>query len=394
MENSDVEKNVKPMEDAAPLPTNLRRTVRLALLFSLNVYIVAHIILWYGFDIQPWGKTAMTGVPALVRGNINIAAVMVFLILVSVFFFGRAFCGWGCHLRGIIEFADWTMRKLQMQGYMKLRRRNILINTRYAWLIRGGAFTILLMPVLVYLTNNPFSIAVDLGSPPPWTDMPGDRGQLFASHAPINMALTYTLGEIAFLIALSLVIIATATFVFTYFYGQAAFCRILCPYAFLLALFMNLNPFQRKITRTGDCTGCRKCATNCPQGIDVSREIHHYNGKVRNRECVKCFTCVDVCDAKILKDTWKPAAPQIAPRREYERKPWHNEFHHVQSIEPIDPVLDFISMLLALFSGVLASRFGGFWFFVGFIVGFMLIRLLLRYGIHWVKSRPLVPSSK
>lgn len=84
---------VRPMKEPSQAPLSLTMKLRYFSLLAVNLYIVAHVTLWYAFDIKPWGKTAMTGVPALVRGNINSAAVMVILIIASVFIFGRGFCG-------------------------------------------------------------------------------------------------------------------------------------------------------------------------------------------------------------------------------------------------------------------------------------------------------------
>ena len=385
---------VQPMSESTQKPLSLTRKIRNICLLAVNLYIVAHVVLWYAFDIRPWGKTAMTGVPALIRGNINAAALMVSGIIGSAFIFGRGFCGWACHIRGILEFSDWVMRKMKLEGYMKLRRKNVLLNTRYAWLLRMGAFAILLMPVTAYLVRHPIVLTFDMNSPPPWTDLPGSDGLLFNSHAPFNIALSPSMIDIIFMIMLTLVIVFMATFFFNFFYGQGAFCRILCPYALMLALFINLNPFQRKITRVGQCTGCRKCSASCPQGVDVSREIHHYNGKVKSRECIKCFTCVDTCEHGVLKDTAAAAVSQEKPRSEYDSRPWHNEFKNVQSIEPIGPVWDFVSMVLALACGIVASRLGGFWFFVGAIIGFLAIRLAIRFVGQWIRGTSLVPEEK
>lgn len=373
---------VNPEQDIVMAPPSLTRKVRYTCLLLVNLYIVVHVVLWYFFDVRPWGKTAMTGVPALVHGNINAAAVMVSCFIASVFIFGRAFCGWACHIRGILELSDWVMRKLKLEGYMKLRRKNMLINTRYAWLLRIASFVVLLMPVGFYLSKHGFSLAFDMNSPPPWTDLPGNDGLLFNAQAPFNIALSPLLLDISLMVVMTLAIIFTATFFFSFFFGQGAFCRILCPYAFLFASFTNLNPFQRKITRVSECTGCRKCSSACPQGIDVSREIHHFNGKVQSRECIKCFTCVDTCEHGVLKDSSAPAVPQLKPRAEYVRRPWNNEFRNMQIIEPIGPTLDLASIFLALICGIVASRLGGFWFFVGLIVGFLVIRFTLRFFVQ------------
>ena len=97
-------------------------------LIVVHVYMVLHFTLWYVFDFKIWGKTAMMGVPSAIAGNINTAAVMVCLICLSIVFYGRSFCGWACYMRGVIEFADWSMRKLNLKGYKKVRDKNILIN--------------------------------------------------------------------------------------------------------------------------------------------------------------------------------------------------------------------------------------------------------------------------
>ena len=106
---------------------------------------------------------------------------------------------------------------------------------------------------------------------------------------------------------LGVFIVFSMTFVINLFYGQGAFCRIVCPYTILFVPLMNLSPYQKKITRISDCTGCRSCSNKCPQGIDVSREIYYFDGKVINRECIKCYNCIDACQSQTLKDSRKKA---------------------------------------------------------------------------------------
>ncbi len=57
----------------------------------------------------------------MAKGTINAASIMVLLILGSIPIWGRGFCGWACHMRGAIEFADWMLRKLQIGRYLALR---------------------------------------------------------------------------------------------------------------------------------------------------------------------------------------------------------------------------------------------------------------------------------
>lgn len=354
---------------------NIHQDWRVASLILVHLYIIIHLLLWYVFDLQWWGKTAMMGIPSLLAGHINAAAVMVVLIFGSILFYGRGFCGWACHMRGVVELSGWLLRKLGIPRYQALAKNNTLINTRYRWLFRIGAIYILTIGVIVYWVRNKYNFYIDMKSPVPMADLPGYNNLLFNEQSPINLALHVNgFSYVDFMYGLSgfVFIWFVMGVVFNYFYGQGAFCRILCPYAVLLTPLMNLNPLQKKITRVADCTGCRKCSNNCPQGIDVSREIYHFNGKVINRECIKCYNCLDACDDGVLEDTGKPAIPQVIPRKEYIKTPWLSETKHLQiPEEKIGPVTDFFSFIFALFAGSLFSILGGFWFYVGAIFGFI-----------------------
>jgi ferredoxin len=186
-------------------------------------------------------------------------------------------------------------------------------------------------------------------------------------------------------------------------YGQGAFCRILCPYAPMMVPFMNRSPIQKKITRVAQCTGCRDCSNACPQGIDVSREIFHFNGKVVNTECIKCYACIDACDDNVLKDTAAPAVPQTDRLKPYEKRPWQQALvrkdglltnaRHMQVFEPLGPVADFMSIIVALICGGITSRFGGFWFYPGAIMAFIIFRQCCLYAKRWssvAKEKPAV----
>ncbi len=362
----------------------VRHKLRMASLAFVHVYIIFHLISWHVFGIEIWGKTAMMGVPSLVKGNINAAAMMVLLILGSIFFFGRGFCGWVCHMRGAIEFADWVLRKLNISQYQKLRRRNTLLNTRYRWMFRLGALFVLLLPVIVVISQVGYSLTIDAMAPPPLADVPGYENKLFAPSAPVNVDIRADVPGILLALGAALFIQFTMSIVMNLFYGQGAFCRILCPYAPMFVPFMNISRFQQQITRTKQCDGCRSCSQACPQGIDISREIYHFGGKVKNRECIKCYNCIDACDSDVLKDTSRPSIVQQEPIKGYEKRPWQKERNnkdgnitasrHVQLFEGLGPTADFMSIIVGLVGGGITSQFGGFWFYVGAILSFVVFR--------------------
>ena len=284
---------------SGPRKASWRYRWRMISLAAVHAYIAFHLISWHVFGIQIWGKTAMMGVPSLAKGWINAASIMVILILLSIFVFGRSFCGWVCHMRGAIEFADWILKTLKVRRYLNVRDRNVLINTRHRWLLRVGALFVLLLPAIILIHKGGFTPKVDVMSPPPVADLPGYEGKAFAKSAPFNFTIQPKWDGILLAFGMAVFIQFTMSIVLNLRYGHGAFCRILCPYAPMMTPLMNISPVQSKITRVAQCTGCRDCSNACPQGIDVSREIFHFNGKVINRECIKCYACIDACDAPI-----------------------------------------------------------------------------------------------
>jgi hypothetical protein len=181
-----------------------RHTYRMMALAAVHAYIVFHLISWHVFGIELWGKTAMMGVPSLAKGTINAASIMVLLILGSILIWGRGFCGWACHMRGAIEFADWILRKLKVRRYLALREKNILVNTPHRWLLRIGALFVLLLPVIILIHNVGFTPKVNVMTPPPIADLPGYEGKAFAKAAFFNFEIKPTWND--FLLAFGLAV--------------------------------------------------------------------------------------------------------------------------------------------------------------------------------------------
>ena len=262
-------------------------------------------------------------------------------------------------------------------------------------LLRYVLLTVLVVIALVFSVGRAISGEVDsiggligdlpiVGGP---KDDPPPQAPLF------NFEIKPTWNDVLLAFGMAVFIQFTMSIVLNLRYGQGAFCRILCPYAPMMAPLMNISPVQKKITRVAQCTGCRDCSNACPQGIDVSREIFHFNGKVINTECIKCYACIDACDDKVLKDTAAPAVPQTDKLKPYEKRPWQQEVvrkdglltnaRHMQLFEPLGPVGDFMSIIVALVCGGITSRFGGFWFYPGAIFSFIVFRECCLYAKRW-----------
>ncbi len=325
----------------------------------------------------------MVGVISFLAAHINAAAIMVVGIYLSTFLYGRFFCGWLCHLRGLIEFSDWVMQKLGVKNYNKIRDKNVLLNTRYRWYFRVLTLLILLAPIFTFYAKGNFHINLNPETMPPLTDLPGSDGKLFNESFPINMNIGWAVGDFFIALSCTLFILLSISFLMNYHFGQGAFCRILCPYAVPFVPLLNVSPWQKKITRVDDCKGCRKCSENCPQGIDVSREIHHFAGKVINRECIKCYRCIDSCVTDVLVDTRKQAVAQIMERKahkEYKLHPWPNGQRHLQIFQPLPIWIEVLTIFVAIIIGTISSMLGGFWFYVGAIFSFVFTRKAYMVG--------------
>lgn len=349
-------------------------------LLLANFYIVVHSVLWYWFDIRPWGKTAMSGVPSLVIGRINASAILVLLILASLFLFGRVFCGWACHLRGVVELGDWALKRSGL-GERELLRSS------HPWMFRAVALYMVLLPAALYLTTKGFHPELSLHDPAPLADLPGSGETFFHKTAFVNWKLSgVTAGTMLGSAVAVFFILFTITVFLSYCYGPGAFCRLLCPYAALFGAVVKISPVQSKITRIGQCTGCRACSDSCPQGIDVSREIFHLRGKVMSPDCIKCMACTDACTHEVLADRRGPAVLQARRIKLYERdRP--GAAVSLQKPDGLPLLGEVASLLFSNLLGAFFSYFGAFFYFAGLALGFVVSRAVIKRSANTPEMR-------
>ena len=86
-------------------------------------------------------------------------------------------------------------------------------------------------------------------------------------------------------------------FLIVYFLGKKGFCRFICPWGAFLKIPTSLALF--KVRKTGDCTLCHVCTSECPIGIDVSYEINKFD-KVVSSNCTSCMNCTSGCPSNAL----------------------------------------------------------------------------------------------
>ena len=237
--------------------------LRITSLIAVHVLILLHIY-YFGSDVVGSIDFQEFFHSFIKLGVINAGVILVFIAFLTTLIFGRFFCGWACHFGAIQELSHYILKKLNIN--------TITINSRLVTIL---PFIILLnyyiMPNLYYSLQNPWQMSISLAEPEIWEFLPG-----------------FTIGLLTFLID---------GFIIVYFLGKKGFCRFLCPWGAFLKFPNSLAFF--KVRKTGDCTQCHVCTTQCPVGIDVSYEINNYN-KVTNTNCTSCLNCISGCPSNAL----------------------------------------------------------------------------------------------
>ncbi|MDD1665626.1 MAG: 4Fe-4S binding protein [Methanomicrobiales archaeon] len=176
-------------------------------------------------------------------GTLVFAVIILGLLLILTFVFGRIFCGSICPLGALQELAY-----LAPVPKVRLREKTALYAARFiALAIIVAAALFLSVSVLAYLG------AVDL------------------------FLLTLSVGS---LVMLTLLVVSL------FFYRP--FCRILCPFGAVLSL-AGLGSLFR-LRRNPSCIECGKCEFTCP--VDEAKR------EDLKGECYLCGRCTEVCPVK------------------------------------------------------------------------------------------------
>tara|TARA_B100000029_G_scaffold513271_1_gene612264 strand:- start:264 stop:1550 length:1287 start_codon:yes stop_codon:yes gene_type:complete len=243
--------------------------LRVASLILIHILILSHVYI-FGSDVVGSIDFQEFFHSFIKLGVVNAGVILVFIAFTTTLIFGRFFCGWACHFGAIQEFSWYILNKL-----------NIKPKTVDSKLVTLLPFIILLnfyfIPNIYHSINNPWDeIIVTLNEPDIWKFLPG-----------------FTIGLLTFLID---------GFLIVYFLGKKGFCRFICPWGAFLKFPNSLAFF--KVRKTGTCTECHVCTSECPVGIDVSYEINNYN-KVTNTNCTSCLNCTYGCPSNALSYTYE-----------------------------------------------------------------------------------------
>lgn len=235
---------------------------RLVFLGAVNGLILVHIIAYYVFGrkglgcIDFFGLATFAGKGQLTAGTLFLAGLFLLTLL-----FGRVFCGWGCHFAFFQDFLSHTLNRAGIKIPFRRGRTEFIIPPLLV-------FITLAYPILVWWRTRgaPKKISVDLSYPDLWHLLPGAKGMLL-------------------LLLIDVVLL-------TLLFGGRAFCRFVCPYGLLLKPLHALSP--TRVTKVGDCSGCGSCATACPVGVPLKREIETFE-VIHDLNCMNCGDCVAAC---------------------------------------------------------------------------------------------------
>jgi polyferredoxin len=309
---------------------------RLVILFLINVLITVHIILWYKFGYQKIGTFSLNGIVSLFGiGLLNSAAAFFIFVVLLTLFFGRLFCGWGCHFAFFQDLALKAFHKVGINPQIIHSKASII---QYVFLLK--TLTVIFEFWLIYGYPR-FHIGF------------GDT-QVMTVDLPRNPIIMTSF-------------IVFDAFLFVYLMGSRAFCRYVCPWAPMLSIFDNLS-FWR-IRKVSECEGCMSCTRSCTMGIQVHEEIAQYDAVV-NTNCIRCLACKNVCPNGTL--SYRRGINVISIT------------HRIKWLIPRQSNYNWYCDLLLIFCGLVAAYYtqkwlGSFQTFLGAAWGLCLGILIIRY---------------
>ncbi len=257
---------------------------RAGALITVYILMAAHFVhwRWAGTTLAPLelNEVMYTSEAGIVTAGFVFMAVAV----LSVLFFGRFFCSWGCHILALEDLCAWLLRRAGI--------RPKPIRSRLLLLVPPAA--------LVYMFIWPQVARLIEGRPAPaWRIMSPDDpwGSFLTTDFTRNLPGPF----------IALLTFFVCGFLIVYLLGSRSFCRFVCPYGAAFALADRLAP--GRIVRVGaGCDGCGACTAACKSNILVHEEIR-IHGKVVSPDCLKDLDCVAACPHESLR--WGLTTPAL-----------------------------------------------------------------------------------
>ncbi len=206
-----------------------------------------------------------TIIQVLFSGFILGADVLLGGVIIVIFygvFAGRGFCSWVCPVNMITDLANYTRRKLSLDG-KEVKYKFLKRSSRY-WIMSMSFVVSAILGMAAFEFFSPITIM--------------QRGIIFG----FGMGFFVLVG----------------IFLFDLFGVKNGWCGHLCP----LGAFYSIAGSKSLIAikhNVENCTKCMECKVVCPES-DVLSIISKNSGYITDMECTNCGRCVDVCNDEAL----------------------------------------------------------------------------------------------
>ncbi len=279
-------------ETAQAKPHSRMGRWRAAVLITVHLLIVAHIVQWLvtGSTVSPVEPSE--SMQTLELGDINAGFIFFVLAILATLVFGRYFCGWGCHVVALQDLCTWLMNTIGVRP--KPFRSRLLV-----WAPLAFGLYMFVWPTFKRVALLPGIEAMGLERPV-WlrgvADFHGLGSELIVSDFWATFPPWYV--AIPFFVVIG--------FAAVYFLGSKGFCTYGCPYGGIFGVVDRVSP--GRIVVNDDCHQCGHCTAVCTSNVRVHEEIRDF-GMVVNPGCMKCMDCVSVCPNEALSFSFaRPAA--------------------------------------------------------------------------------------
>ncbi len=268
----------------APPPRPRYGRWRATSLIAVYALMAAHFIHWRlaGTTLAPLELNEV--MYTFEAGIVTAGFIFMALAILSVLFFGRFFCSWGCHILALEDLCAWLL------GRIGIRPRPI----------RSRALLLVPPAAVAYMFVWPQAARLIDGRPAPaWRIMSPDDpwGSFLTTDFTRNLPGPF----------IALLTFLVCGFLIVYLLGSRSFCKYVCPYGAVFALADRFAP--GRIVRVGaGCEGCGACTAACKSNILVHEEIRVF-GKVVSPDCLKDLDCVAACPHESLR--WGLATPAL-----------------------------------------------------------------------------------
>jgi polyferredoxin len=204
------------------------------------------------------------------KGEFGQSAVFWLVMLLMVFVWGRALCGWLCVFAPVQEQSANLLKTFGFDpAKRKFGQQNLI------FLFTGILLSSLVTGLYRHFNTINFSMNYGYKTDSLWIFIGG-----VITMTPITMFLTY-------------------------YFGTRWFCKYLCPIGGTMSLYSRLSLVKIGIHKPS-CGNCDKCSESCQMGVNIREYIDKDAPAVSHRNCIACGDCIDSCPKNALYFGFRP----------------------------------------------------------------------------------------